>query len=210
MEFVVKVEWNWGGTKRIHTSSASPILEVLESHGFSGLDNSALLIAHRGRLINPMFTFNYHKIQSGDRLICLLKRHPDKPQSDQFQDVLSPTKRGVCQVTPVTDPGEAQRRGEIARLNDLSFSGCEATPDLPIVMRDLLRQQEEQNMARETFVRSTVVTGAMAMSETPLPNFFQPDRVCKYSGKYAFGKDISDQPRCPSHLDAVKKPHDGL
>jgi hypothetical protein len=210
MDLVVKVQWNWGGAKTIHTSSASPILEVLESHGFSSLDTSALRIAHRGRLVNPMFTFNFHKIQSGDRLICLLKRHPDKPQSDQFHDVLYPTKRVVCQVMPVTDPGEAQRRGEIARLNDLSFIGYEVTPDLPIVMRDLLRQQEEQNRTRETFTGSTVVTGAMAMSEAPLPNFFQPDQVCKYSGKCAFVKDISGQPRRPSHLDAVKKPHDGL
>jgi hypothetical protein len=210
MELLVTVGWTWGGAKTIRTSSAFPILEVLSSHGFSDLADNSLLDAHRGRLVNPLFTFDHHKIQSGDRLVCLLKRRPDKSQLDEFRDNLSPTKRVVCQVAPVSDPGEAQRRAQIARLNDLSFIGWEVMPDFPLVMHDLLKEQEEQTRAREIFAGATVLTGAMTMSESPLPTFFQPERVYKFGPKCPFVKDLSDQPRLPSHLDPVKKSQDGL
>jgi hypothetical protein len=153
-----------------------------------------------------MFTFHYHKIQSGDRLVCQLKRHPSKSPSERFRESLSPTKRVVCQVTPVTDPCAAQRRAEIARLNDIPYLGWETLPDFPLVMHDLLREQEEQNRARETFPGPTVVTDAMAVSESPLPNFFQPDRAFKYGAKFPFVKNLSDQPRRGAHLDPLKKP----
>jgi hypothetical protein len=73
MELLVSVGWTWGSTKTVRTSSAFPILEVLSSHGFSDLADNSLLVAHRGRLINPLFTFAHHKIQSRERRV---NRHP--------------------------------------------------------------------------------------------------------------------------------------
>jgi hypothetical protein len=207
MDLVLKVQWQWGGAKIIRTTADSPVCDAVALHGFAPVADTTLLVAHRGRLIDPLFTFRSHDVQAGDRLVCMLKRPPSR-----FRDLVSPTKRVVCQLAPISDPAEAGRRGQTARLTDLSFVGWEAMPMGHLVMVDLLRQQEKQVKDKVEVSGPTVVTESHGMSEAPLPILVQSDAVtgsgiCRgHQWMKGFVKDIADQPRRGSPFDRIKKP----
>jgi hypothetical protein len=211
MDLILKVQWQWGGSKIVRTCASCPVSDVLAFQGFSPLENTTLLVAHKGHLVDPLFSFQYHNVQTGDRLVCMLKRLPSREKSSRFRESVSPTKRVVCQLAPISDPAEANRRAQIARLTDLSFLAWEAMPDGQLVMEDMLRQQERQAKDRVGFAGPTVVPESRGMSEAPLPNCFHSDAVlgsgvCK--GKQwppGFVKDLSDQPRRGSPFDWIKK-----
>jgi hypothetical protein len=212
MDLVLKVQWQWGGAKVVRTCADRPVCDVLSLHGFSALENATLLVAHKGRVIDGLFTFGHHDVRTGDRLVCLLRRPRGRDRSSRFRDMVWPVKRVVCQLGPIGDPAEASRRAEIARMTDLSFIGWELMPDGQRVMEDFQQEKEKQPKDRAGFSGPTVVTESQGMSEAPLPIFSQPDAVLWSAiskGKRwppGFVNELSDQARGEGPFDGIEKP----
>jgi hypothetical protein len=81
---VLRVQWNWGDSKIVHTPSSSSIGGVLSSHGFHRPGEHQLLVAYKSELTNLLFSFHYYHVFDLDRLICLAKKIPSKSNSLLF------------------------------------------------------------------------------------------------------------------------------
>jgi hypothetical protein len=168
MALVIQVQWHWGGRTSISTFSHEIIGEVLSDHGFSVPDGATLFVAHRGRLIDPRFSFLYYRVQSNDLFVCLAK--PSAPPPAFCNSIFSIT----------FEQWENGRLAEDAKLKDLSFAGWESHPSFPLILRDLMSEIEGEREAEECF--PTVLAAAPRISETPLPPCFRKDRCGEQAG----------------------------
>jgi hypothetical protein len=169
--FCVRVRWTWGTARRIPVSQSDVIADSICQHGFSAVDGTLLVVAHRGRAVDPAFSFQFYGVLPGDLLVCVLKRVPDKVKSQRFIESLRTT---VYPVAIVHEDLERARLREYAKLSDLSFAGWECQPGLPAVLRDLMSQIGGETEAPVDY--PTVLTDAPRISESPLPHHFRRER----------------------------------
>ncbi|OHT12486.1 hypothetical protein TRFO_17640 [Tritrichomonas foetus] len=175
----VIARWNWGGAQIIDALSSDQIGETLAEFGFSALAGTRLIIAHNGKVIDPSFSFGYYNTTNGSKFVLLLKKLPSKERSRKFLESME--KRDTIQYFKVTrDPTEITRREEIARLNDLALMTWESLPDFPLIMKEIINSQEKQS-AESWLVRNnnyeTVIPESSKISEDPLPNLFEKEKV---------------------------------
>jgi hypothetical protein len=213
MAIVMKLTWTWGGSKIVSAQSTDILSDVLCSNGFVAVSGTELYVAHRGRFLDISFSVGFHELKPGDRLICHVQKLPSKDQSRRFLESLTPSRRFVSHMSPVTDLYEANRRTVNARLDDLSFASWESLPDYRGMMADLLQEQEEQNSTDQSDddLYQLNFTEATEISDQPLPSMFHADGLGHgSSGKgggwtSAYVKDIADQSRRGSFFDHLKK-----
>jgi hypothetical protein len=188
--------------------------DILSSHGFAAVPGTRLCVAHRGRFLEDDLSLHFYHIKSGDSLICLVKQQPSTEKSRKFLESLSPVRRVVCQMVPLADSIEENRRAEEARLSDLSLASWEATTDFREVMKDLLEQQEPQKVHKEPEdqIRALDLTPATQISDAPLPTFFRASTIphngvikSGYEWGSGYRKDRSDQPKRGNFFDNLKK-----
>jgi hypothetical protein len=68
-EIAVRVQWTSGKPQIIHTYPSSPIDQTLATYGFRALPSSTFLVAFKGHFIDPIFSFHYYNISTGDKLV---------------------------------------------------------------------------------------------------------------------------------------------
>jgi hypothetical protein len=203
-DLILRVQWYWGGSTIVRTPSSSSIGDALSIHGFAAFDRSIVVVAHRGRLVDPLFTFHHYNVRSGDRLVCLSKRLPSKDKSNRFLSSLcAPPRRPV--EAPRPDLTDADRTAEVARLNDFTYLASESAPELVGIARDLLRQQDEQASERNDIRIPTVLRldAAPKISDAPLPCCFRREDVANAVWK-KYWLVPEQQPR-GGHFDGLRK-----
>jgi hypothetical protein len=143
------------------------------ANGFSAPDGGLLIVAHRGRVVDPVFSFHYHGIVTGHRLVCLLTKArrrcrrciaPAEPEPSRFA-LLDRLEASVAQAS--------------AHLQDRVFACWELRQDFPLLIRDLLdKAQPAEGAARETRWPTVVPSGG-AIGEKPIPGCFLSDCVAQ-------------------------------
>jgi hypothetical protein len=210
----VNIEWAWGCSKIVHACSTDILSDVLNSNGFCPIEGSRLLVAHRGRFLVPDFSLQFHEIKTGDHVVCILKRLPSRDKSQRFLESLSPPHRIVFQPISVTETPETDRCCEEARLGDLTFAHWESNPGFPLVMTDLLRQQEEESNEKQSdgITWLTHLTDSPEICEGPLPTASHYETslassVFKNGPDWCSGfvADIADQSIRGNYFDHLKK-----
>jgi hypothetical protein len=213
-DVVLKLKWTGGASKIARVHRTDVLSDVLTTHGFTAPEGFDIFIAHRGSLLGVDFSLQFHGINTGDHLVCVLKKLPSKDKSRQFLDSVAPARRIFPQYTPVTDSSDVNCSTEQARLNDISFRVWESLPGLPAVMNDLLKELEEQIRENPSSVDlcPANVTESREMSEAPLPNPFHTDSNPwngVFKSSYEWGarcvKDIPDQFKHGDFFDDLKK-----
>jgi hypothetical protein len=164
---VLRVQWNWGGSKIIHAPLFSPIEESLSRNGFSAInDRVILLVAYKGKLINQLMTFHYYGISSGDHLICMSKKLQLKRDF--------PFTMNSDTIIPVKVTTEESPQRQLLRINDLAFTRCEMVQRLPIILNDLLNDiDQRRHKAMSDTITATVIPETPSISEAPMPTVFR-------------------------------------
>jgi hypothetical protein len=196
MDLALSVRWHWGGSKVIRASSASPISTALTSNGFSALPNTLLIVAHKGQVVNPQFTFHHYQIRTGDQLVCLLKRLPTREKSCRFLEALFPRK-AIAAATPTEDDRTTQ---QVARLSDLASMMREARPGFPLVRSDQLAEQDDDGCLEPTILSETI-----EIAEDLFPMSCQPETVVAWKSVCGRALELMEQRRGNS-FDQIKKP----
>jgi hypothetical protein len=149
---VLRLRWTHGHSQIIQTRSHFSIEEVLSSHGFP----SRALVACKGKIIDPVFSFGYYNITSGATLVCHEKTHG------------SPVcrKGGFCRcVHRMEDCAEAV----LDKLEDQTFTLWELGRQFPLVLKELLSEEAQsvQEVGRDQF--ATIVPQVQTINDTPMP-----------------------------------------
>jgi hypothetical protein len=160
---VLTVRWSSGGSQIVHAQRHSFIDEVLSSYGFSAGPRTVLFVAHKGKFIDPLFSFGYYNISSGDTLVCHTKAFPYKCDR-LYEPRLSPrftarARRSECLNT---------------RMEDQVFTQLEMAQEFPSVMMDLLKQGERFDITGQFHHPfATIVPLIPTINETPMPALWQ-------------------------------------
>ena len=205
----VRVQWTWGEPIEVSLSKFQTVGELLESAGFSAPPETTLFAAYRGRILKPELSLKFYDIKTGARIVCGTKRRPSKRKSEQFLRLLNCPRGPVpAFARPNRDPVETDALDEFARLTDLSFASWEALPEYASIMKELLKEQEEQS-DRRWDVHLTVVKSEKRIGEDPLPKAFHSDSsgvgACKGRG-WDLLSEVPGDGFGRSFCDSVKKP----
>jgi hypothetical protein len=155
----VRVRWHWGGAKPVEVFPYDSVGEAIANHGFQALPDTDLFIAHRGQIIDPCFSFQFHEITSGSLLVCLLKK---RPIQEKFDSVIDCSKLKTERYRRV-------RLVESSRQFDMSFANWECHPRLPVILRELMNELGGGSGREEDY--PTVIQYVAKISETPLPSY---------------------------------------
>jgi hypothetical protein len=169
-EIVVRVQWSSGCSQIIHTSPSAPIDETLASHGFSAPPSHTVFVAFTGQFINPIISFHYYNISSGDKLACLAKK----------------TSSNVCQVphylkqysiARISDH-QAYRMEKIreearSKKRDQGFDRWELSGGFDAAMRKFVTEHEESKYEDyEDDSLPTVIPQVASMNEELMPTLW--------------------------------------
>jgi hypothetical protein len=192
LALIVRVQWSHGGGAIVHTTLFTPVSDALSANDFSAPDGHSLIVAHRGRVINPAFSFHYHGIVNGHRLVCMVAK--PRRRIRRFLE----SSEGVASRFVAMDRLELSVGRERARLRDLVFAHWEPIKEFPLVLSDLLREDEQMTEEDKDTRWPTVVPHAGAMGERPIPAFFKPE--CCVSPMHPQGLD------CPYFSERTNAP----
>jgi hypothetical protein len=135
----VRVQWNSGDSKIIHTYPGSPIDETLASHGFSTSSSDILFVAFKGEFINAIFSFHYYNISTGDKLVChSKKKRLNFPGVNYFlnQTLITPSAHPqICTKDEI-------RTQVHSKMTDQAFDKMEFCDKFISVMNDFLIEQD--------------------------------------------------------------------
>jgi hypothetical protein len=177
------------------------------------LEGSLLVVVHKGAVLQPLLSFQYYKIETGDRLFCLLKKvgTDDTSQpSNESRDI----DRFADQTVSCSRSPDAPLQREEARLADLSFSNWEAMPDFPGLMNDLLDEEEEETsdpLPEDEFSETVVPDGAEMGSDPLSRRLLAPllairgHVMTESELDYGCFLDISEQPRPGDSFDDLEE-----
>jgi hypothetical protein len=168
-DLVVRVQWSHGEGAIVRTTLFTPVCDALSANGFSIPDGRQLIIAHRGRVINPAFSFYYHGVANGHRLICMVA----KPRR-RIRRFLALSDHGPSRFVAM-DRLEMSVAREGARLRDLAFAHWEPMKEFPVLLSDLLHENEYTDERDKDVRWPTVVPHAGAIGERPIPAFFKTE-----------------------------------
>jgi hypothetical protein len=163
---VIRVQWNIGGSLTIRTDSTSPIGDVLASHGFESSLTFSLVIVFKGQIIDPMFSFHYYHINSGDRLICMAKKTGIDPKIVDYLDQFSISS---SRTSSLTFQQEDIRENVQSKLEDVVFTRWELLNEFPRMLRELLDEYEQMDAPFEEERLPTVMPDHASVNEAPMP-----------------------------------------
>jgi hypothetical protein len=186
MDLALRVAWHWGGSKVIRTSSTFPIYAALAPHGFISLPSALLVVAHRDRFVDPQFTFCHYAIRSGDLLVCALRRLPTREKSWRFLESLFPRR---LPADPARDDDE-RSAWQVAHLSDLEFMSKEGRSDFPVILNEMLREQDEEES--DDTQEPTVLAAASKIAEDPLPRPYQLEAIVAWKAA-RFGRTANGE-----------------
>ena len=178
----VRVRWANGDGTTVSLSKFDTVGELIARAGVPAPSGSRVIAAHRGRFLQDAMSLGFYGITSGSNVICALRRDsetkPPRPPCSLARDRF-PNLELSRESKNVWD--------ELARLSDLSFASWEALPEYGSIMKELMKEQEEQSEGRWD-VHFTVVKTEKRICEEPLPALF-PD--CAAFGTFkGFGWDV--------------------
>jgi hypothetical protein len=127
---IVRVRWTWGGSQIVKATSCSSIDEVLSSRGFKVRSPSRICVAHKGKLIDPAFSFKYYNIANGDVLVCHEKTFHLKVAKSPRSD--------LARWSEIAKYANALQ----AKLEDQAFDQWEIRSGLSRMMDELLTEDE--------------------------------------------------------------------
>ena len=165
-ELVVKVQWSWGGSKVVTVDANAPLGESLSRFGFipSSPENSQLIYACNGKALRGDLSFGFQGVKNGNLIICHDKtiRPKTSDRKRKFLESLKhrpmynyedeESKRFAKQTAKI----EEARRVEISRLNDITFSSYEMMIEYPMLLKDMLKSEEEEEFkAKPSFMQNS-------------------------------------------------------
>jgi hypothetical protein len=166
---VIRAQWSTGGSQIIRTNSMSPIEDAFALPEFESSLTSSLVIVFKGQIINPIFSFHYYGIKSGDRLVCVAKKSDVQPKILHYLEQFS-----ISQYhTPSrTSQAEAIRAIVRSRLEDLVYTRWELRDEFPRMIQVLLDEYEQMDSLLEEQQSPTVVPDDASVNETPIPTLW--------------------------------------
>ncbi|OHS97307.1 hypothetical protein TRFO_36547 [Tritrichomonas foetus] len=132
-----------------------------------------LLFVYKGKILDGNFSFDYHKIKTGSTIICHLKNvkaHSNEKKmrfleslkaKNNYSNIFSQNelfqadfniktryyeylKNREIENEKYSNILDEARRSEISRLNDLAFSAWETMPEYPNILKEMLKNEEEE------------------------------------------------------------------
>lgn len=170
-KLALRVKWTWGESKIVECYAGDVVQECLHREGFKPIEETKLLVAYKGKLVNIQMSFIYNKIETGSVIVVGLKRTPLKSKSQLFLESLEQRTRSMP-VTPIPISRVTDSSSEFARIGDLQFAAIECSRHLPAYMSEMLQEQQycEAIYDREP----TVVQQTTEIRSDPLPTPFPP------------------------------------
>lgn len=163
--FVIHFHWDH---PRVCTGVPSDqLLTCIESTGVSLPENSRLIVAVKGKLVNPELSLSACGVTDGSKVVAAAQKLTRAPVTRMFlRKLLNARARRHAEI-------EAEERMEprmrvLARLADLSFNSVEMVGRFPILMEAQIAALEQQQTS-ERGVPTTIVDFEPKISEAPLP-----------------------------------------
>jgi hypothetical protein len=159
---VLRIRWTSGGSRIVHTQSYLAIEEVLASSGFTVAFPSSLVVVYKGQIIDPMFSFDYYKMENGCTLVC-----HEKTMRLTRSSGLGPqwTRSGLLCL----NESEELADSVFDKLEDQAFVQWEMRREFPRVMKDLLSPEDTEGQDEGDDEFATVVPQTQTINESPMP-----------------------------------------
>lgn len=162
--FVIDFRWD---QPRVCTGLPSDqLLTCIESTGVSLPENSRLIVAVEGKLVNPELSLSACGVTDGGKVVAGAQKLTHAPVTRMFL-------RKLLNARARRHAEEAEERMEphmrvLARLADLSFNSFEMVSRFPVLMEAQIAALE-QHQTSERLVPTTIIDFEPKISEAPLP-----------------------------------------
>lgn len=166
-KLALRVRWIWDEGKVVTCYAGDVIEELLHREGFEPQEETRLIAACKGKLLNIRMSFLFNEVENGSIIIINLKKTPLKSRGKLFLESLDNRNRPVHPAV-VRQKRDSSIVTEAIRVSDLPFSSLECLKELPILLSDMLKAEEEWESSWHE-KEGTIVTEKKELGNEPLP-----------------------------------------